>query len=64
VSKPVETLLTEDEEHALWSVLHKTRSTSKTCTVPKEALEHLLMDHGKIVAELPEGIKTPEGKHV
>jgi hypothetical protein len=37
---------------ALWSALDKVRSTSKTVTVPKDALTAILLDHSKMAAEL------------
>lgn len=36
------------ELHDLWAALHKARSTTKTVTVDKEALDRLLQDHATL----------------
>ena len=62
--RPIKTLLTEDQEHALNEAALKARKGSVFVKVDKEALQNLLIDHGKLVAAAPDGIETPEGKHV
>lgn len=42
---------TLEEFEALHAAHDKTRRTSKTVTVPREALIHMLMDHSAFVAE-------------
>ncbi|MEW6121258.1 MAG: hypothetical protein AB1698_01495 [Pseudomonadota bacterium] len=43
---------TSDEFEELHRVHDKTRATSKTLTVSREALGHLLMDHSALVDEV------------
>lgn len=45
-------LCTDDEYHALHRDLDRTRQTSETVRVGREALGHLLIDHGRLLARL------------
>lgn len=58
------TKLTQAQDHDLHRAAFEARKGTRFVKVEKEALENLLIDHGKALAALPDGYKTPEGKHV
>lgn len=43
---------TQEEFESLHDVLSKTQSTSKTCRVNKQALQHLLVDHSRMYGHI------------
>lgn len=47
---------------ALWGRYDKTRSTSATVTVPKDALAAILLDHGRMARELFPSIRLPRNR--
>jgi hypothetical protein len=44
--------LSTDQLDALWDVVNTARTHSKTVRVPKEALVALVLDYGKMYAEI------------
>lgn len=44
----------DDEFQALHEALNKTRSTSSTLRVPRDAIAHILMDHARLAQLLEE----------
>lgn len=44
--------LKQDDFEHLWDIINRTRSTSKTCTVPKDMLVAILRDHGEFCREV------------
>ena len=47
---PYEAKLTPTEFNEITACWHKTHADSTTVRVPKEALGHLIMDHGRLLA--------------
>lgn len=58
---PLQLKLTDDQEHALYSIAFSGRKTTGLVRVDREALQALLIDHGKALAALPEGYDTGSG---
>lgn len=44
--------LTDEQFHQLWDTLHRSRSTSKTVTLDKQAVTNLLIDHSRMFNEV------------
>ncbi|MGB3830313.1 MAG: hypothetical protein WA975_00445 [Mesorhizobium sp.] len=64
MSRPLITLFTTMREFESLHERHdRTRSTSRTVTVEREALIHLLMDHARLVEALRQAgqVQIPEG---
>lgn len=64
MSRPLITLYTTMREfETLHERYDRTRSTSRTVTVEREALIHLLMDHARLVEALRQAgqVQIPEG---
>lgn len=59
--KPLPTLLTENDLHELTTAAHQ---RAKIVSIRRESLLRLIVDHGNLVEIAPDGILTPEGKHV
>lgn len=50
--------LTQTELHDLWDRLHRVQEKTKTVTVPKEALNHLLLDYQRLFRLFDHGYDT------
>lgn len=43
---------TDDQFYRLWDTVHRSRSTSKTVTLDKQAVTNLLLDHSRMFNEV------------
>jgi len=49
MTKPITLTTTQDQFESLHEALHKTRQTSETVKVEREALRRLLVDHAQLL---------------
>lgn len=44
--------LSDDQFHSLWATVHKSRSTSTTISLDKQAVVNMLLDHSRMYNEV------------